>query len=57
MRREHPINNLPCLDAAQVRISPFPNTTYFSDVSPSIRTGPRVWNLSVLMRENVFMPM
>ena len=25
----------------QLRTSPFPNTTYFNDVSPSIPTGPR----------------
>ena len=31
------------------RISPWPSTTHFSDVSPSSPTGPRAWNLSVLM--------
>ena len=31
------------------RTSPSPSTTYFSDVSPSMPTGPRAWNLSVLM--------
>ena len=33
----------------QQRISPLPSTTHLSEVSPSRPTGPRAWNLSVLM--------
>src|SRR5207237_6013561 len=32
-----------------VRTSPWPSTIHFIDVRPSSPTGPRAWNLSVLM--------